>query len=485
MLVFSSPVQPPVVAIVGRPNVGKSSLFNRIVGHRVALVEDEPGTTRDRITADLDWYGRTLRVVDTGGLETAPKGLYSALIRSQIEAAMEEADALVFVVDGRDGLTAEDYEVAEILRRASQPVVLVANKVDNERRELDLVDCFRLGLGQPVAVSAYHGYGVADMLDRVVDQLPQPPQAEDVERGTAIAIIGRPNAGKSMLLNALLGEERVIVSEIPGTTRDAIDTTLEFEGQRLTLIDTAGIRRRGHIVPGVEGHSVLRARDAVARSDVAVIVIDSTDAATAQDAHVVQIADEAAKGIVLAINKADLLDGPGSQQELARFVRQRLRFVPWAPIVLISAKERTGLDKLMRESLQAAEQRKRRVATGPLNALLHKVMATHPPRSVQGRRLKLLYATQSAISPPEFVLFVNDSSLLHFSYQRYLENQLRAVYGFGGTTVRFVFKSRGEQPDAERGLGSREALPPMGNRQGAKAMSARSASRREARKDDR
>ncbi|MGI8553133.1 MAG: ribosome biogenesis GTPase Der [Dehalococcoidia bacterium] len=451
----------PTVAIVGRPNVGKSALFNRLVGSRVALVEDLPGTTRDRLVAELDWHGRPLRIIDTGGLETSPTGRYAALIRWHIEAALAEADAILFVLDGRDGLTAEDYDVAELLRRARQPVMLVANKVDNERRELDAVQFYELGLGDPVPVSAYHGYGISDMLDALLEQVPEVAGgAETQPLGPALAIIGRPNAGKSLLVNALLGEERVIVSEVPGTTRDAIDTQLEFEGQELTLIDTAGIRRRGHIVPGVERHSVYRAQEAVDRCDVALVIVDATDPVTAQDLHVIQLADEGHKGLVLVLNKIDLLTEPGAQQELRRYVRQRLRFVPWAPIVFISAKERIGLSQLLQSALHAAEQRDLRVATAPLNSLLKRAAVEHPPRSVLGRRLKLLYATQASVRPPTFALFVNDASLLHFAYQRYLENRLRVTYGFEGTAIRLVFKSRDEAQtnfeSAEERIAARE-----------------------------
>lgn len=462
----------PTIAIVGRPNVGKSALFNRLVGGRIAIVEDLPGTTRDRISADLDWHGRAVRLIDTGGLETAPSGNYAMLVRAQIEVALREADAIIVVVDARDGLTSEDYEVAELLRRAPQPVLLAANKVDNERRELDTVQFYVLGLGDPIPVSAIHGYGVSDLLDEALERLPESPHPDALtltlsqrERehqgegstGPAVAIVGRPNVGKSMLLNALLGEERVIVSEIPGTTRDAIDTELEFQGQKLVLIDTAGMRRRGHIERGLERHSVMRAQQAVERCDVAVVVMDATDLVTAQDTHIIQIALEAFKGLIVAVNKIDVMDEPGYQQECRRLVRQSLRFAPWAPIVLISAKERAGLDPLLSEVLHVAEQRELRVPTGPLNAFLQRVMAEHPPRSVQGKRLKLLYATQASVQPPELILFVNDARLLHFSYQRYLENRLREHYGFDGTPIKLVFKSRSGDRDEP---GARVAAQP-------------------------
>jgi GTP-binding protein len=363
---------------------------------------------------------------------------------------MREADAILFIVDGRDGLTSEDYAVADMLRKTTQPVVLVANKVDNERRELDTVQFYELGLGEPIAVSAFHGHGVADVIDAALDGMDQiAPEDETAEAGPALAIVGRPNAGKSALLNALLGQERVIVSEVPGTTRDAIDTVLEYSGQRLTLIDTAGIRRRGHIDPGVERHSVMRASEAVARCDVAIALMDASDPATAQDTHIVQIASEAYKGIVLTLSKVDLLHG-AYKQDLTNLLRSRFRFVPWAPIAFTSAQEGAGLDDLLKVSLQASEQRLLRIATGPLNNLLQRAFVEHPPRTVQGHRLKLLYATQADVCPPTFVLFVNDAGLLHFSYRRYLENRLRQAYGFTGTAIHFVFKSRGEMIPEKR-----------------------------------
>jgi len=424
--------------------VGKSSLFNRVGGRRQSLVEDLPGTTRDRLVAELDWHGTTVRLIDTGGLETAPSSAYSGLIRAQIETALQEADVILFIVDGRDGLTSEDYALADLLRRAPQPVLLAANKLDNERRELDSVQFYELGLGTPFPISAYHGYGVSDLIDRALKLAGSTAEFHPGDTGAALAIVGRPNTGKSMLLNALVGEERVIVSEIPGTTRDAIDTIIEVDGRLLTLIDTAGIRRRGHIQPGVERHSVMRSADAIERCDVALVLMDGTDPATAQDTHVVQLVEEGHKGLVLVVNKIDALENPNFRHELTRLLRHRFKFAPWAPVVFISAKERLGLEELLTTATRAADQRTVRVPTGALNSLLQRAFAEHPPRSVQGKRLKLLYATQPEVSPPTFVLFVNDARLLHFAYQRYLENRLRQAYGFLGTAIRLQFKSRGD-----------------------------------------
>jgi GTP-binding protein len=437
-----SPATPPLVAIVGRPNVGKSALFNRLVGRRRALVEDIPGTTRDRLYGDVEWRGRPFRVVDTGGLEDVHEGPYSALVRHQIELAMAEADVTLFVVDGRDGLTAADAEIADLLRRARKPVLLVANKVDNPRRELETTQFFELGLGEPIAVSAYHGTGIGDLLDSVIALLPA-RGATPVAPGLRLAIVGRPNVGKSALLNAIVGDERVIVSEMPGTTRDVIDTTITFEGRPVTLLDTAGIRRAGRITRGVERHSVQRARQALARADVALCVMDATEPAAAQDTHIVGMADAAHTGIVLVVNKIDLLPaGEGPRAELTALLRHRFQFVPWARIAFVSALRREGLTPLVRTALAVGEERERRVPTADVNRVIQRAVSDHAPPSVQGRRLKILYVTQAEVRPPTFVFFVNDAGLLHFSYERFLENRLRAAFGFAGTAVRLVFKSR-------------------------------------------
>ena len=436
----------PLVAIVGRPNVGKSALFNRIVGRRTALVEDLPGTTRDRLYGEMDWGGRPLRVVDTGGLEAEQEGPFSPLVRRQIEQALAEADAVLFVVDSRDGLTAADLEIAELLRRVTKPVLLIANKADNQARIAETTQFYELGLGEPFPISAYHGGGVADMMDQLLDLLPPTDEQEEAEDSLRVAIVGRPNVGKSALMNAILGEERVIVSDIPGTTRDVIDTEFAYNDQRLTLLDTAGMRRRGKIERGVERHSVQRAQAALERADVALAVMDATEPGTAQDTHVIGMAQEAHVGLVLVVNKADLL--PPSREardELERLLRYRTRFVPWAPIRFVSALETQGLTELLDTVLRVGEQRQRRVPTAELNQLIRRATAAHPPGSVQGRRLKVLYVTQAEVSPPTFVFFVNDATLLHFGYQRYLENTMRDAFGFEGTAIRLIFKSRGEE----------------------------------------
>jgi GTP-binding protein len=441
----SEPAAVPVVAIVGRPNVGKSALFNRMVQGRVALVEDIPGTTRDRLYGDVEWRGRLFRVVDTGGLDLEARTSLSALVRQQVQVAVDEAQAILFVVDSAEGVTAADLEVADVLRRTAKPVLMLANKAESKARREAAVEFYELGLGEPYPVSAYHGMGVADVMDLLVDILPPVMAGEEAE-ALRIAIVGRPNVGKSLLLNAILGEERVIVSEAPGTTRDAIDTPFEYQGQRLILVDTAGIRRRGHIERGLETHAVLRARRAVERADVALVVLEAPQGVTAQDAHIAGYVRDAFCGLVLVANKWDLIAGNGSnRKEFERFARQRLRFASWAPLRFVSALERTGLPALLEQALRVGEERHRRVPTAELNAFLERVTAEKPPPMSGSRRVKFFYVTQAKVAPPTFALFVNDASLVHFSYRRYLERALREAYGFQGCPLRLVFRSRGER----------------------------------------
>lgn len=434
----------PVVAIVGRPNVGKSALFNRLVGNRLALVEDTPGTTRDRVYGDVEWRGTVFRLVDTGGIEDPAAGTYAGLVRRQVEHAIREASIILFVVDAKEGLTAADHEVADLLRRAERPVLLLANKAENWERRESAVEFYALGLGEPLPVSVHHGTGIADVLDMVVESLPPSDAPAPIET-LAVAIVGRPNVGKSMLLNAILGEERVIVSEVPGTTRDAIDTPFEFAGHRLTLIDTAGLRRRGHITPGVERHSALRARRALERADVGLAVFDASEGVTAQDAHIAGYVVEAYKGLVLVANKWDLVAPSTDRREFERAARRALRFVPWAPLRTVSALERSGIDGLLEETLRVGAERRKRIDTSPLNRVLRRAIAERPPPSVKGRRPRVYYATQAGVAPPTFALFVNDAALVHFTYRRYLENVIRRHFGFEGAALRLVFRSKGEE----------------------------------------
>jgi GTPase len=435
----------PVVALVGRPNVGKSALFNRMLGGRKALVEDIAGTTRDRLYGDVEWREREFRLVDTGGLLLDESPPYSALIRRQVEVAIEEAQVILFVVDAKEGLTAADLDVADVLRRMAKPVLLLANKAENVSRREAAVQFYELGLGEPIPVSAFHGQGVADVMDMVVEMAPASPAVE-VAESLAIAIVGRPNVGKSMLLNAILGEERVIVSDEPGTTRDSIDTPFRFQEQELLLLDTAGIRRRGRVQRGVEKHSVLRAERAVKRADVALLLMDAGEGVAAQDTHIAGLIADAYVGLVLVVNKWDLIDpAPTFRKQFEREVRRRMRFVPWAPLRFVSAKEGMGIDGLLAEALKVGEERRKRVSTGELNAVVQRTIGERGPPSVGGRKLKVLYCTQVQAAPPTFVFFVNDASLLHFSYRRYIENRLRRVFGFAGTPLRLVFKGRGER----------------------------------------
>ncbi|MGD0116059.1 MAG: ribosome biogenesis GTPase Der [Dehalococcoidia bacterium] len=433
----------PVVALVGRPNVGKSALFNRMLGGRKAIVEEAAGTTRDRLYGDVEWERKRFRLVDTGGLLTDGSLPYSELVRAQVEAAAAEAEVVLFVVDGKEGLTAADRDVADRLRLIEKPVLLVANKTESEYRRESAVDFYELGLGEPLLVSALHGAGAAELMDVIADLLPVAPETETVET-VSIAIVGRPNVGKSMLTNAILGEERVIVSETPGTTRDSIDSAFEYSGRKLTLIDTAGIRRRGHIEKGVEKHAVMRAQAAAERADVALLLLDAVEGLTAQDAHIAGLIVDSHVGIVIVVNKWDLVPPePMYRRDFVRIIRRNLRFLPWAPLCFVSAKERTGIDDLLDVALAVGEERRRRLSTAEVNAVVQRAIGERGPPSKGGKKLKVLYVTQAQVAPPTFVFFVNDASLLHFSYRRYLENQLRKAFGFPGVPLKLIFRSRG------------------------------------------
>ena len=451
----------PVVAIVGRPNVGKSSLFNRLVGEQMAIVEDQPGTTRDRLYGTSDWNGIDFTVIDTGGLvldETLPNQpeLSSEEIvrrtREQAQQAIEEADVILFMVDARSGLTAADEEIGEVLRRSQKPVIIAANKAENEERRLNAVEFYRLGLGDPIAISAHHAINTGDLLDEIVAAFPTDEPEEDDEDTIRIAIVGRPNVGKSRLLNAILGQERVIVSDMPGTTRDAIDTRITVgegeEARDVILIDTAGIRRRGRIEVGVEKYSVIRTLRAISRSDVVLMLIDATEGMTAQDTHIAGYVLEQYKSMMLLVNKWDLVEKDASTLgEFTNTVREELNFMPYVPILFISAKYGQRVNRVLPTALEIAEQRLRRIPTGQLNKIMKEAVDAHPPPSRPGKWLKLLYATQADINPPTFVFFVNDPQMVHFSYQRYLENQLRAAFGFEGTPIKMVFRTRHEDEE--------------------------------------
>ncbi len=462
----------PLVAIVGRPNVGKSTFFNRMLGERVAIVEDMPGTTRDRIYGDTDWNGREFTLIDTGGLELGTgipvgqvgldgqPGDIMKNVRSQAELAIEEADVIVFMVDARAGITATDEEVADLLRRTKKPVVLAANKADNAARRLDAVEFYSLGLGEPIVISSIQGVGTGDLLDEIVNVLPPEDESisEEDEDVTRVAIVGRPNVGKSSLLNVILGFERSIVSEVPGTTRDAIDTEIEFKDKKLILVDTAGIRRRGKVGPGVEKFSVLRSSRAIERADVALLLIDASEGLAAQDTHIAGEIQERAKGVVVVVNKWDLAQAqhraeregeyphPDKEIESAeayrRLIAEGLKFIPYAPIIFTSAKTGYHVQSLLETVLNIADMRYLRIPTSRLNEVVQDAVRRHNPTVVKSKMLKIYYATQTGVNPPTFNFFVNDPEAVHFSYERYLENRLRDAFGFKGTAIRMFFKPR-------------------------------------------
>ena len=463
----------PLVAIVGRPNVGKSTFFNRMLADQVAVVEDLPGTTRDRIYGDTDWNGREFTLIDTGGLELSSEipvgqvglngqpGDIMKNVRAQAELAIEEADVIVFMVDARSGIAAADEEVADLLRRTEKPVILAANKADNAARRQDAVEFYSLGLGEPIPISSIQGTGTGDLLDRIVEELPTADETENAEEEDEvprIAIVGRPNVGKSSLLNAILGVQRAIVSEVPGTTRDAIDTEMEFEGRKLMLIDTAGIRRRGHVIPGVEKYSVIRSSRAIERCDVALVLIDATEGLAAQDTHIAGEIHERAKGVIVVVNKWDLAQAqrraaregqlPDPEEEIESAERYRkiiaegLKFIPYAPIFFTSAKTGYHVQSLLETALNISDMRYLRVPTSRLNEVVQDAIRRYRPATIRGKPLKVFYATQIRVNPPTFVFFVNDPQAVHFGYERYLENQLRQAFSFKGTAIRLQFKAR-------------------------------------------
>jgi GTPase len=452
----------PIVALVGRPNVGKSTLFNRLVGERIAIVDDTPGTTRDRLFGEAEWNGRAFHIVDTGGIDPThgaktPLSVGSAdfinEIRAQARVAIDEADAVLFVTDGDAGVTAPDLEVADILRRSQKkladgsfwpPIFVVVNKTESKQRREAAPEFYELGLGDPYAVSAVHGTGTGDLLDVLVAAFPEQGEQEE-DDSIKIAIVGKPNAGKSSLLNKLIGEERAIVSPIPGTTRDATDTKIEVGGLPITLIDTAGIRKRGKVERGVEQFSVLRSFKAIERADVALLLIDATTGITAQDAHIAGYILEEWKSCVVIVNKWDLVEKDSfTMEEFTRKIRADLNFMDYVPLLFISAKTGQRVDQVLPMALQVQEERLARLTTSKINEVIHKAQDAHPHPSHAGRQLKMYYGTQVRSDPPTFMIYVNDPKLMHFSYVRYLENQIRAEYGFLGTPIRIVTKGRRE-----------------------------------------
>lgn len=435
-----------IVAIVGRPNVGKSALFNRIAGERIAIVEDMPGITRDRIYADCSWLERPFTLIDTGGILGGPVSEIATATLDQAKMAMEEADVILFVVDARQGLSSEDGEVAQLLRHTDKPVILVANKIDSPKQEAHMYEFYSLGMGDPAPISAEHGRGIGDLLDLVVAQLPEPTEVPVEDDHIRVAVVGRPNVGKSSLVNAILGRERVIVSDQPGTTRDAIDTDFVRGDTRYTIIDTAGVRRRGRVETSVEYYSVVRALRAVERSDVTLILIDATEGVTQQDARLAGYAHEAGRASVLVVNKWDLVKKDAhTMAEFDARIRNDLKFLHYAPIMYISALTGQRVGDLLDVVEYVAQQAALRVTTGRLNEALQQAVALREPPHDKGVQLRLYYAVQTAVRPPTIVLFVNRPDLLHFSYRRYLENCLRDTFGYVGSPLVLNVRARRRQ----------------------------------------
>ena len=434
----------PIVAIVGRPNVGKSTLFNKISGKRISIVEDTPGITRDRIYADAEWTGHEFTLIDTGGIEPAASDIILSQMRSQAALAVDMADVILFMVNTKDGVTASDSEVAAMLRKCGKPVLLVCNKVDTPGTPPpELYEFYNLGIGEPYAVSSIHGLGVGDLLDEVISYFPEDIQEDPDEDIIKVAVIGKPNAGKSSLVNRILGEDRVIVSDIAGTTRDAIDSMHIHDGKKYLLIDTAGMRKRGKIDENVERYSVIRALGAVERADVCLIMIDAAEGVTEQDTKIAGYAHDQGKASIIVVNKWDIIDKEtNTMKNFAMRIKEGFNFMMYAPSVFISAKTGQRVNDLFDMIDAAAAENAKRISTGLLNDVINDAIAMVQPPSDKGKRLKIYYATQASVKPPTFVLFVNNAELAHYSYIRYLENQLRAKFGFTGTPIKFIIREK-------------------------------------------
>lgn len=436
----------PIVAIVGRPNVGKSTIFNRIIGDRLAIVEDKPGVTRDRIYGTGEWNGKPFNIIDTGGIEVYGEDEMLRSIRVQAELAIEEADVIVFMCEAKSGVTQADEEVAQMLFRSGKPIVLAVNKVDNMSRMDDIYEFYSLGFGDPVPISGSHGTGIGDLLDEVVNNLPDLSDEEYDEDVIKVALIGRPNVGKSSLVNAILGEERVIVSDVAGTTRDAIDTPFEKDGQRFVLIDTAGMRKRGKVYETTEKYSVMRSMKAIERADVVLVVINGEEGIIEQDKHIAGYAHEAGKAVLFVVNKWDVVNKDDkTMQQFETKIRDHFLFMTYAPIVFLSAKTKQRLHKLLPVVQHVAQQHAKRIPTHLLNDVVTDAVAYNPPPTDKGRRLRINYATQVAVKPPTIVVFVNDPELMHFSYERYLENRIRAAFDFEGTPIRIFTRRKSDE----------------------------------------
>lgn len=438
----------PIVAIVGRPNVGKSTLFNIFANSRISIVEDTPGVTRDRLYADTEWLDNEFMMVDTGGIEIMNTDKIAVSIRQQAQIAIAEADVILFVCDARAGITHEDAEVAKMLRQSKKPIVLAINKADSPKQEMEIFEFYNLGIGEPIPVSAANHLGLGDLLDAVVEKFPETSAyGEDGnEDEIKVALIGRPNVGKSSIFNTLVGEERSIISDVAGTTRDAIDTPVIREGQKFLFIDTAGMRRKARIDEPIEKYSIIRSLRAVDRSDVVLMVIDAIDGVTEQDKKIAGYAHEAGKGIVLVVNKWDLYDKDNtSTLRYTENLRRELVFMQYAPVVFVSAMTKQRIHRLPEVIHYVAEQNAMRISTSVLNQVVEDAIAINPPPTEKGQRLKILYATQVKIKPPTFVIFVNEPEIMHFSYQRYLENKLREAFGFEGTPLQMIIRGKNEE----------------------------------------
>lgn len=436
----------PVVAVVGRPNVGKSTLFNALAGEKIAIVKDTPGITRDRIYADVDWLNYQFTLIDTGGIEPDSKDIILSQMREQAQIAIDTADVILFMVDVKQGLTDSDNKVADMLRRADKPVLLVVNKVDSQERDmLGVYEFYNLGIGEPYAVSATNRTGIGDLLDEVVKFFPEPEKTEEEDNKIRVAIVGKPNVGKSSVINKLLGENRLIVSDIAGTTRDAVDTEITHNGREYIFIDTAGLRRKNKIKEELEHYMIIRTVSAVERADVVVLIIDAVEDVTEQDAKIAGIAHERGKGLIVAVNKWDAIEKDNkTTKEFEKKIRQVLSFASYAEIMYISALTGQRLPKLYDTIEAVYENHALRVSTGVLNEIMAEAVVMQQPPSDKGKRLRLFYITQVAVKPPTFVIFVNEKELMHFSYTRYMENQIRETFGFRGTPLKFIIRERRE-----------------------------------------
>ncbi len=437
-----------VVAIVGRPNVGKSTLFNALAGERISIVEETPGVTRDRIYANVDWLDREFTLIDTGGIEPESKDIILSQMREQAQIAIETADVILFMTDAKDGVTDDDEKVADMLRRSKKPVILVVNKVDHFSDYMpEVYEFYNLGMGDPVPISAASRLGIGDLLDQVISYFPEKTEEEEEDTRPKIAIVGKPNVGKSSIINKLLGQQRLIVSETPGTTRDAIDTDVVYEGREYVFIDTAGLRRKSKIREELERYSIIRAVSAIERADVAVLVIDATQGVTEQDAKIAGIAHDRGKGSIILVNKWDAVEDKTQQstREYEQQIRQVLSFMPYAEILFVSALTGQRLAKLFDKIDTVIQNQNLRVSTGVLNEIMADAVAMQQPPTDKGKPLKLYYITQVAVEPPTFVIFVNDKKMMHFSYTRYIENQIRKAFGFKGTPLKFIIRERDEK----------------------------------------